>query len=314
MVYLFILFFFRLHPSIPFPYPLSNGGALQGVQGVEEHRRLSLKVVAERVEGVRYGAEVSEWVSGREAFFVAGMRGIFLFCLVSLLLLLLLLQLFVFCCCCRCRCRCRCFSHLHVEVPLRPVVVVHFCVLVIVIVHWMLLLLFLSCQHWGEDFYMVTNKDGCKNSKLVKAPIRYSYSMYDYIICWRSTICSRCSRRQFSWHHCFLSVAAAAAASSAVILVLLLLCYLYDPRAAAASAPAVIPPLLLLPLMLLLRFLRSTLLFLCSSPGAENWTDVVPYDPAVCLKGVLCFENHIVLSGRWKKTKKIFPGLPKHYF
>lgn len=35
-----------------------------------------------------------------------------------------------------------------------------------------------------------------------------------------------------------------------------------------------------------------------SSPGAENWTDVMPYDPAVCLKGVLCFENHIVLSGR----------------
>ncbi|CAM9668454.1 unnamed protein product, partial [Hapterophycus canaliculatus] len=66
--------------------------------------------------------------------------------------------------------------------------------------------LYFFAQHWGEDFYMVTNKDGCKNSKLVKAPI--------------------------------------------------------------------------------------------SSPGAENWTDVMPYDPAVCLKGVLCFENHIVLSGR----------------
>ncbi|CAB1098468.1 unnamed protein product [Ectocarpus sp. CCAP 1310/34] len=35
-----------------------------------------------------------------------------------------------------------------------------------------------------------------------------------------------------------------------------------------------------------------------SAPGSENWTDVMPYDPAVCLKGVLCFENHIVLSGR----------------
>ncbi|CAM9120715.1 unnamed protein product [Pylaiella littoralis] len=90
---------------------------LQGVQGAEAHRVLSLKTIADRVEGVRYGAE-----------------------------------------------------------------------------------------HWGEDFYMVTNKDGCKNSKLVKAPI--------------------------------------------------------------------------------------------SSPGAENWTDVIPYDPAVCLKGVLCFENHLVLSGR----------------
>ncbi|CAM9780894.1 unnamed protein product, partial [Ectocarpus fasciculatus] len=90
---------------------------LQGVQGTEAHRGLSLKVLADRMDGVRYGAE-----------------------------------------------------------------------------------------HWGEDFYMVTNKDGCKNSKLVKAPI--------------------------------------------------------------------------------------------SSPGSENWTDVMPYDPAVCLKGVLCFENYIVLSGR----------------
>ncbi|CAN0085230.1 unnamed protein product, partial [Ectocarpus sp. 12 AP-2014] len=35
-----------------------------------------------------------------------------------------------------------------------------------------------------------------------------------------------------------------------------------------------------------------------SAPGSENWTDVMPYDPAVCLKGVSCFENHIVLSGR----------------
>lgn len=35
-----------------------------------------------------------------------------------------------------------------------------------------------------------------------------------------------------------------------------------------------------------------------SSPGSENWSDVIPYDPAVCLKGILCFQNHIVLSGR----------------
>ncbi|CAM9523634.1 unnamed protein product, partial [Ectocarpus sp. 13 AM-2016] len=90
---------------------------LQGVQGAEAHRGLSLKILADRMDGVRYGAE-----------------------------------------------------------------------------------------HWGEEFYMVTNKDGCKNSKLVKAPI--------------------------------------------------------------------------------------------SAPGSENWTDVMPYDPAVCLKGVSCFENHIVLSGR----------------
>eukprot|EP00903_Cladosiphon_okamuranus_P021564 g19826.t1 len=90
---------------------------LQGVQGAEAHRGLSLNTLAARTEGVRYGAE-----------------------------------------------------------------------------------------HWGDDFYMVTNKDGCKNSKLVKAPI--------------------------------------------------------------------------------------------SSPGSENWIDVTPYDPAVCLKGILCFKNHIVLTGR----------------
>lgn len=61
-------------------------------------------------------------------------------------------------------------------------------------------------QNWGDDFYIVTNKDGCKNSKLVKTPV--------------------------------------------------------------------------------------------ASPGSENWVDVMPYDPAVCLGGVLCFQNHIVLAGR----------------
>ncbi|CAM9993833.1 unnamed protein product [Ascophyllum nodosum] len=63
-----------------------------------------------------------------------------------------------------------------------------------------------TTEHWGSDFYIVTNIDGCKNSKLVRTPI--------------------------------------------------------------------------------------------SSPGSENWTDVIPYDPLVCLRRIQCFENHIVLSGR----------------
>ena len=28
-------------------------------------------------------------------------------------------------------------------------------------------------QHWESDFFIVTNADGCKNSKLVSAPIRH---------------------------------------------------------------------------------------------------------------------------------------------
>lgn len=41
-----------------------------------------------------------------------------------------------------------------------------------------------------------------------------------------------------------------------------------------------------------------------SSPGSENWKDVMPYDPSVSLTGVLSFKNYLVLGGRCDgKTK-----------